>query len=46
MRNNLPEVKNGAYVLNLANYKLVGTHWITLYVNNENLTYLETKLKF
>ena len=27
-RNNLPEIKNGAYVTNLDDYESVGTHWI------------------
>ena len=27
-RNNLPKIKDGAYVINLDEYKSVGTHWI------------------
>ena len=27
-RNNLPKIKNGSYVINLHEYKSVGTHWI------------------
>ena len=27
-RNNLPEIKDGAYVINLDEHKSVGTHWI------------------
>ena len=26
-RNNLPEIKDGAYVINLDKYKPTGTHW-------------------
>ena len=27
-RNNLPKIKNGAYVINLDEYEFVVTHWI------------------
>ena len=29
-RNNLPKKKDGAYVTNLDEYELIGTHWIAL----------------
>ena len=29
-RNNLPKIKDGAYVINLHEYKSIGTHWIAL----------------
>ena len=33
-RDNLPnEIKNSAYVINLDEYRGIGIHWITLYVN-------------
>ena len=33
-RDNLPKtMKKGAYVINLDEYTDIGTHWITLYVN-------------
>ena len=32
-RNNLAKIKDGKYVINLDEYKLIGTHWIALYVN-------------
>ena len=35
-RNNLPKVKDGAYVTNLHEFKSIGTHWISLYVNTNN----------
>lgn len=38
--NNLPETKNGSYITNLCEYKLIGTLWIVLYVNSSNATYL------
>ena len=32
-RDNLPNsIKNGAYVINLDEYRGIGTHWVTLYV--------------
>ena len=27
-RNNLPKIKDGAYVINLDEYESIGTHWI------------------
>ena len=36
-RNNLPEIKEGAYVTSLDEYKSIGTsHWIALFVNGHN----------
>ena len=35
-RNNLPKIKDGAYVINLDEFKSIGTHWIVLYVNGNN----------
>ena len=36
-RNTLPKIKNGEYAINLDEDKLIGTHWMTLYVNS-NIT--------
>ena len=41
-RNNLPKVKDGAYVINLDKFKPIGTHWIGIYVNPENVTYFDS----
>ena len=39
-RDNLPNtIKNGAYVINLDEYRDIGTHWVALYVNNKTATY-------
>ena len=27
-RNNLPKIKDGAYIINFHEYKSIGTHWI------------------
>ena len=37
-RSNLPKIKDGAYVINLDEYKSIGTYWIPLYVNGDNVT--------
>ena len=39
-RDNLSKtIKNGAYIINLDEYADVGTHWIALYVKNNEITY-------
>ena len=35
-RNNLPKIKVGADVINADEYESIETHWIALYVNNDN----------
>ena len=40
-RANLPEhssteIKDGVYIINLAEYSDIGTHWVALYVQNNN----------
>ena len=41
-RDNLPnKIKDGAYVTNLDEYSVIGTHWIALWVNN-NVTYFDS----
>ena len=35
-RNNLPNIKDGAYLINLDEFKSIKTHWIALYVNGNN----------
>ena len=40
---NLPDtIKNGAYVINLDEYRDIGTHWVALYVNNKTVTYFDS----
>ena len=41
-RNNLPTIKDGAYVMNLDEFNSIGTDWIALYVNNNNVTYFDS----
>ena len=38
LRNNLPKIKDEPYVINLDEYKSIGTYWLALYVNAENVT--------
>ena len=38
-RNNLLKIKDGAYVRNLDEYKSIGSHWMVLYVNDNNVIY-------
>ena len=42
LRNNLPKLKDGTYVINLDEYKSIGTHWIASYVNDDNETYFNS----
>ena len=35
-RDNIPKIKDGAYIINLDEYSDIETHWVTLYVQNNN----------
>ena len=42
-RNNLPKkIKDGAYVINLHEYADVGTHWIALFCNRNEIVYFDS----
>ena len=41
-RDNLPKIKDGAYVINLDEYSDIGTHWVALYVTNNDVTYFDS----
>ena len=42
-RNNLPlKIKDGAYVINLDEYADVGTHWIALFCNGNEIVYFDS----
>ena len=41
-RNNLPKIKDEAYVINLDEYESAETHWIDLYVNGNNAIYFDS----
>ena len=40
MSNN--NIKKGTYVINLDEYRDIGTHWVALYVNNKTATYFDS----
>ena len=37
-----PKKKDGEYVINLDEYSDIGTHWVALYVQNNNVTYFDS----
>ena len=41
-RNNLPKKRDEAYVINVDEYESIGTHWISLNVNSNNIVYLDS----
>ena len=41
-RDNLPKIKDGAYIINLDEYSDIGTHWVPLHVNNNDVTYFDS----
>ena len=41
-RDNLTEIKDRAYVINLDEYCDIGTHWVALYPNNNEVTYFDS----
>ena len=41
-RRNLSKIKDEAYVINLDEYSDIGTYWVALWVNNNNVTYFDS----
>ena len=41
-RNNLPKIKDGAYIINIDGYESIGTHWIALYLNANKIVYIDS----
>ena len=41
-RDNLPKIKDGAYIINLDEYSDIGTHWVALWLDNNNVTYFDS----
>ena len=42
-RDNLPnKIKDRAYIINLDEYSDIGTHWVALYVQNNDVTYFDS----
>ena len=41
-RDNLPRIRDGAYIINLDEYSDIGTHWIALHVQNTDVTHFDS----
>ena len=41
-RDNLPKIKDGAYVINIDEYYDIGTHWVVFHVQNNDVTYFDS----
>ena len=41
-RDNLPKIKDGAYITNLDEYSDIVIYWVALWVNNNNATYFDS----
>ena len=41
-RDNLQKIKDGAYIINLDGYSDIGTHWVSLYIQNNDVTYFDS----
>ena len=40
-KNNLPKIRDGAYLINLDEHKSIETRWMALYVNGNNIIYFD-----
>ena len=38
----MSKIKDGTYVINLDEYSDIGTHWVALWVNNNDVTYFDS----
>ena len=41
-RDHLPKIKDGAYIVNLDEYSDIGTHWVALHVDNNDITLFDS----
>ena len=41
-RDNLPKTKDRAYIINLEECSNIGTYWVALWVNNNDVTYFDS----
>ena len=41
-RNNLPKLKNGAYIINLHHAENTGTHWVVIYFLKNEVIYFDS----
>ena len=42
LRRKLFKIKYGAYAINLDEHESIGTNWLVLYVNGDNVTYFDS----
>ena len=41
-KNKLSKIMDRVYTINIHQYESIGTHWIALYMNAENVTYFDS----
>ena len=41
-RFNVTKIKDGTYIINLDEYSDIGTHWVALYVHNDDVTHFDS----
>ena len=41
-RDNLPKIKDGAYIINIDEYSDIGTYCVAFHVNNNDVTYFDS----
>ena len=41
-RDNLQKINDGTYIINLDEYSDIGTHWVALWVDNNDVTYFDS----
>ena len=41
-RDNLQKIKDGAYIMTLDEYSDIGTHWVALYLQNNDVIYFDS----
>ena len=41
-RNNVPKIKDGAYIISLDEFKSIENYWIDLYVNGKYIIYFDS----
>ena len=41
-RKNFRKIEDGTYVINLDEYELLGTHWIALYMNGNDMIFFDS----
>ena len=41
-RNNLTKIKNGAYIISLDHSKNTGTHWVFIFIKNNEVIYFDS----